>query len=143
MAAVERGLSVVGEDFAKVTLYNLDVRYSLGRLEISKKPERFVQALRDMFGDGAELIETFIKEAVCAHMGLKPNAFERPSLLGCIREVLGKATEDESPRKSNSENHYVLKTYPTSSSELHLNYPVPQALSASLQGSSRSHRTER
>lgn len=91
--AMEHGLSLVGEDFAQVTFYNLDRRYSLGRPEIPKEPERFVEALRDMFGEGARIIEGFIRQAVCAEMGLDPNLFRRTSLSDCIRRIRNLATD--------------------------------------------------
>lgn len=87
LEAMEHGLSLMGEDFAQVTLYNLDRRYSLGKLEILKKPERFVEALRDMFGEGAQIIENFIKQAICMEMGFNPSIFRRMSLSHCIRKV--------------------------------------------------------
>jgi len=61
---MEHGLCLIGRDFAQVTLYNLDGRYLLSRPEIPKKPERFVEAPRDMFGEGAQVIEKFIKQAM-------------------------------------------------------------------------------
>ncbi len=91
-AAMEHGLSLMGEDFAQVTLYNLDRRYSLSRPEIPKKPERFIEALRDMFGEGARIIENFIKQAICIEMGLNPNVFKKTSLLHCIRKVRDSAS---------------------------------------------------
>ena len=85
--AMRHGLSLMGEDFAQVTLHNLDVRYSLGKSEILKKPERFVEALRDMFGEGAQIVENFIKQAICTEMGFNPSIFRRNSLSDCIRRV--------------------------------------------------------
>jgi len=63
------------------------VRYSLGKPEILKKPERFVEALRDMFGEGAQIVENFIKQAICTEMGFNPSIFRRNSLSDCIRRV--------------------------------------------------------
>ena len=87
LEAMEHGLFLMGEDFAQVTLYNLDTRYSLGKREILRKPERFVEALRDMFGEGAQVIENFIKQAICTEMGLSPSIFRRTSLSHCIRKA--------------------------------------------------------
>jgi len=84
---MEHGLSLMGEDFAQVTFYNLDRRYSLGRPEIPEKPERFLEALRDMFGEGARIIERFIKQAICTEMGLNPDVFRKTSLLCFMRKV--------------------------------------------------------
>ncbi len=88
LTAVEQGLSLIGEDFAQVIFYNLSTRYSIGKPEILKKPERFIQALHDMFGDGAQIIEMFIKRAICTETGLNSNALKRPSMPRCIRELL-------------------------------------------------------
>jgi len=86
-SVMEHGLSLVGEGFAQVIFYNLDTRYSLREPEILRKPERFVQALRDMFGDGARIIEGFIKQAMCKQLGLSPSVFEKASLPDCIRKA--------------------------------------------------------
>jgi len=117
MAAVEHGLSLIGKDFAQVTFYNLDTRYSLGKPEIPRKPERFIQALHDMFGDGAQIIEMFIKRAICREMGLNPNTLKRPGMPRCIKELLSrKEADDESLGKpSSSENRLDSRTNPTSS----------------------------
>jgi len=112
LAAVECGLSLIGKDFAQVTFYNLDTRYSLGKPEIPRKPERFIQALHDMFGDGAQIIEMFIKRAICKELGLNSNALKRPGMPRCLKELLSrKEADDESLGKSSSsENCHALRT---------------------------------
>lgn len=91
--AMEHGLSLMGEDFAQVTFYNLDRRYSLSRPEILKEPERFVEALRDMFGEGARIIESFIKQAICKEMGVNPTLLRRTGLSNCVRKIMGLAAD--------------------------------------------------
>ncbi len=91
--AMEHGLSLMGENFAQVTFYNLDRRYSLSRPEILKEPERFVEALRDIFGEGAHIIENFIKRAICTEMGLNPTLFKRTSLSNCVRKIMNLAAD--------------------------------------------------
>jgi len=95
LVAVECGLSLIGEDFAQVTFYNLDTKYSLGKPEIPRRPERFIQALHDMFGDGAQIIEMFIKRAICTEMGLNPNLLKRPGMPRCIKELLSRREVDD------------------------------------------------
>ena len=95
LAAVECGLSLIGEDFAQVTFYNLDTKYSLDKPEIPRRPERFIRALHDMFGDGAQIIEMFIKRAICREMGLNPNALKRPGMPRCIKELLSRKEADD------------------------------------------------
>jgi len=87
LTAVERGLSLIGENFAEIFFHNLRRRYALGRQEISRNPERFIQALHDMFGDGAHIIERFIKQAICADMGLNPSVLKTTSLLQYIKNT--------------------------------------------------------
>lgn len=86
-SAMKRGLYLLGEDFAQVTFYNLDKRYSLSRPEILRKPERFIEALRDMFGEGARIIEMLIKQAICVEVGLNPSTFKRTGVMHCIRQA--------------------------------------------------------
>jgi hypothetical protein len=104
LEAVERGLHLLGESAAQVIFYNLDTRYSLSKPEIPRKPERFVKALGDMFGDGAETIEKLVVRAVCTKFGLHPDLRRRFSFSECIREVKhiqrtteGKAERNKSP----------------------------------------------
>jgi len=103
-AALEHGLSLMGEDFAQVTLYNLDRRYSLSRPEMPRKPERFVEAIRDMFGEGAQVIEKFIKQAICTEMGLNPDVFKRTSLSCLMRKVRDLAVKKLKPLQESPAN---------------------------------------
>jgi len=106
-AAMEHGLYLMGEDFAQVTLYNLDRRYSLSRPEIPKKPERFIEALRDMFGEGAQVIEKFIKQAICTELGLNPDVFKRLSLSSFVRKVRDLAAKKLKPLQESPVNEIV------------------------------------
>jgi len=106
-AAMEHGLYLMGEDFAQVTLYNLDRRYSLRRPEISRKPERFIEALRDMFGEGAQVIENFINQAICTEMGLNPDLFKRISLSCFVRKVRDPAAKKLKPLQESPVNETV------------------------------------
>ncbi len=85
--AVERGLSVLGESIAQVIFYHMDKKYSLKRHEILKKPDRFVEALQDMFGSGAATIEKLIIESICSSIGLSPSNLNTLTLSQCIKEA--------------------------------------------------------
>jgi hypothetical protein len=98
--AVERGLRVFGESVAQVIFYNLYTRYSLSKPEIPSKPERFVEALSDMFGDGADTIEKLVVETVCTRFGLHPRLRRKFRFPECIREVknIRRATEGKAEK---------------------------------------------
>jgi len=87
VVAVERGLSVLGESVAQVIFHNLDRMYSLKRQDIIKKPDRFVQALQDLFGSGAAVIEELIIQSICAACGLTSNTPDTLALPSCIRKA--------------------------------------------------------
>jgi len=85
--AVERGLCVLGESIAQVIFYHMDKKYSLKKHEILKKPERFVEALQDMFGSGAATIERLIIQSICVTIGLNPGTLNTLTLSHCIKEA--------------------------------------------------------
>jgi hypothetical protein len=87
MASVEHGLSRVGDNFAELTFYYLDQRCSLRKREILLEPERFTRGLHYLFGDGAQTIEKFIKQALCRNMKLSPDALTQVSLSDCLRKM--------------------------------------------------------
>jgi len=87
IAAVERGLSVLGESVAQVIFHNLDKMYSLKRQDIIKNPDRFVQALHDIFGSGAAVIEELIIQSICTASGLAPNIPDTLTLPSCIKKA--------------------------------------------------------
>lgn len=85
--AVERGLSVLGEGIAHVIFYHMDKKYSLKKDEILKNPDRFVEALQDMFGSGGATIERLIIQSIYSTIGLKPSTLSTLTLSDCIKEA--------------------------------------------------------
>lgn len=85
--AVELGLYVLGESVAEVIFYNLEKEYSLKREDIPKRPDRFVEALRDLFGSGAATIEKLIVQSICDVTGLKLDAVNPPTLAFCMKQA--------------------------------------------------------
>lgn len=100
LETVERGLCALGENTAQIIFYNLYRRYSLSKPEILRKPERFIKALSDLFGAGADTIEKLVVEAICARFGLHPNLRSEFGLPECLTEVkcIRRATEGKAEK---------------------------------------------
>jgi len=85
--ALEQGLSVLGDSVAQTIFYNLERRYSLKKPDILRKPDRFIEALRDMFDSGAITIEKLVIQSICTRTGLKTDKLNDPTLSHCIRQA--------------------------------------------------------
>jgi hypothetical protein len=82
--AVERGLSVLGENVPEVVFTNLEKRFSLTKGQIADKPEQFAEALRLMFGSGAVTVEKVIVELFCEMIGVNPAELNPSTLTHCV-----------------------------------------------------------
>jgi len=87
MLAVEQGLSVLGKNVSEILFDNLEKRYSLRRNDIIDKPDRFVQALEDMFGSGAGMVERLVVKYVCGVTGIDPSTPNPLTFLHCVEIV--------------------------------------------------------
>jgi len=85
--AIERGLSCLGDSVTQVIFYNLEKRYLLRRKDLAKYPDRFVAALRDIFGSGAETIEKLIVQSIRDVTGLQVDIVSPAALTCCIKEA--------------------------------------------------------
>jgi len=88
---IEEGLEALGENVAKVIIHNVETRYSLKRNQIAKKPDLFMKALQDIFGEGSFTIERIIIETMSRKTGIPMNGTENRNLsdaVGYVREQL-------------------------------------------------------
>lgn len=67
---VEEGLDVLGENVGRVILHHLEISYSLKRNQIAGRPDLFVKALGDVFGEGSLIIERILVETISQKMGI-------------------------------------------------------------------------
>jgi len=65
---IEMGLDSLGRNMGRVILYHLEIEHSLKVKDIIDRPESFVKALQDMFGDGAFTLEQVVVEAILRNM---------------------------------------------------------------------------
>jgi len=72
--AIEQGLSVLGESVAGVVFSNLYKRFSLAKHEVLEEPDRFLDALKEMFGSGAGTVEMLIVKSLCETINVDPNS---------------------------------------------------------------------
>ncbi len=72
--AIEQGLSVLGESVAEVVFTNLYKRFSLAKHDVIEEPDRFLDALKAMFGSGAGTVEMLIVKSLCETINADPSA---------------------------------------------------------------------
>ncbi len=54
---IDKAFDTLGESVKQVVFWNFERMFKLKRAEIPDQPERFVEAIRSMFGPGASIIE--------------------------------------------------------------------------------------
>ena len=69
--AVDHGLLILGESARKSIYFHLDQDYSLQREKIPENPEALENALENIFGVGALVIEISIVKNLASKLGLK------------------------------------------------------------------------
>jgi hypothetical protein len=60
LEAIDEGLSTLGESSKQAIYFHLDKSFNIKKTEIPNKVEPFEQALKRIFGIGADFIETLI-----------------------------------------------------------------------------------
>jgi hypothetical protein len=67
--AVEESLSSLGESPKQAILFHLENTFKIKKHEIPDKLDLFDQALRKLFGPGADFLETLIAKKLCEKTG--------------------------------------------------------------------------
>jgi hypothetical protein len=57
LSCIDKAFDSLGESVKQVVFWNFERMFHLKRSEIPAQPERFVEAIRSMFGPGANIIE--------------------------------------------------------------------------------------
>ncbi len=70
LIAVDYGLLALGENNKTAIYYHLKKSFRLEREKIPNDPEKFSQALHNIFGPGAEVIEKFVIKDLYSRLGL-------------------------------------------------------------------------
>lgn len=91
LRAIDKGLKeVLGEACTKSVYYYFQMRTGLQVKDIVKRPETFIDFLRDMFKAGAQVIEKRIREKLCAMFEVDLMSIEDADVVGLIRKLLAK-----------------------------------------------------
>jgi hypothetical protein len=83
--AVERGLSVLGDNVAQVIFYYLKKRFCMARNDIVERPDKLADALEVMLGSSKATVERIIVNSICTAVGMDPQTMNPPTLSHCIR----------------------------------------------------------
>ena len=88
LEAIDSGLLFLGENSRKVIYLHLEKNLKIRREEIALKFEEFKKALEDMFGSGAELINTVIIKELQTRLDVgEKGDFEISSQVSIIQEI--------------------------------------------------------
>ncbi|MCW3999257.1 MAG: hypothetical protein NWE93_03365 [Candidatus Bathyarchaeota archaeon] len=68
--AIDQALLAIGEPVKEIICYHIQTKYSLKPDDISKQPDLFVCAMRNLLGAGSTYIEELILKKVCESYGL-------------------------------------------------------------------------
>ena len=69
MEAIDEGLSTVGESPRKAIYFHLENSFNVRKSEIPKKVEVFEDAIKQMFGFGADFLEVLIMKRLYEKIG--------------------------------------------------------------------------
>jgi len=90
LEAVDYALLSFGESPRKAIYFHLNKSFKLQREEIPKDADEFSQALNNIFGPGAEVIEKLIVKNLYSKLNLnfeEKNRFEFVDYVGLAREI--------------------------------------------------------
>ena len=80
-------MDLLGETVASIVIYHLEKDFSLRIEEIPEKPDRFEYAIKDLFGEGARIIEEKITEELYRRLGLNYRRVKGYSFVDYIKEA--------------------------------------------------------
>ena len=70
LGCVDRGMATLGESAAKAILWHIERNSRLKRKEIPTKPKQFINALKEMLGPGASVVERLIVRELHSAFGI-------------------------------------------------------------------------
>ena len=79
--------NILGETVASIVIYHLERDYFLRIEDIPEKPDRFEYAIKDLFREGAYIIERRITEELYRRLGLNYKKIEGYGFLDYIKEA--------------------------------------------------------
>jgi len=71
MKAVDESLTVLPESGREMLFFHLERSFSIKKRDIPKKPENFIDALEQIFGAGAQVLEKLIVQNMYSKLGLE------------------------------------------------------------------------
>jgi hypothetical protein len=87
LAAVEEGLSSLGDSPKEAIFFHLEVSFKIKKEEIPTNLTEFAKALEEIFGPGASYLQRLIAKRLCEKLDLKLENTENLDLLRCVDNV--------------------------------------------------------
>jgi len=104
--AVDTGLLILGENSRKAIYFHLERTFKIKREEIGLRFKEFQEALQDVFGPGAEVINALIaKELQSTLTSEEKEHFEIAVNFGSIQEI----NQTKRPKRGKSGASYIAK----------------------------------
>jgi len=90
---IDIALNRLGPNVRRLFIYHMRREFGVKRYEIPQKPTQFIKALRHIFGESAENIETEILKTIELELNLRPKGGE--DLLTLFNELKARAEEEK------------------------------------------------
>jgi hypothetical protein len=87
LAAVEEGLSSLGDSPKQAILFHLETSFKIKREEIPANLTEFAKALEGIFGPGASYLEKLIVKRLCEKLGMEFDDAGRLDFLNCVNNL--------------------------------------------------------
>lgn len=109
--AIDDGLNVLGKSGKQMLYFHLENNYSVKKHEIAQKPEDFTEAIQEIFGAGASVLEKLILKSVYSKLGLKYKETTRCKLSDCLKKItiaLEQRSRDSSKTRVELDENFQL-----------------------------------
>lgn len=87
LESIDEALDLLGESGKKILYYHTRNKFTLNNEIISKNPELFFLALRNLLGAGGAFIETLVLTKLCEKLGLDCKGFTSAPFEDAIQQI--------------------------------------------------------
>ena len=86
--------------FAETLLHFLELRTSLSREDLLRRPELFSRELKSLLGEGAKVVERQIIERLCTKLDIDIDEIHEDEFPRCLRQIIRIYLEATTPPKN-------------------------------------------
>ncbi|MDT8781626.1 MAG: hypothetical protein IAX22_03130 [Candidatus Bathyarchaeota archaeon] len=89
---IDESLNAIGEPAKKIFYFHVENKYTLKQQDISKNPELFVLALKNLLGAAGTYVESLILKKICEKYDIEYEKLKNLSFEDAIKEIRKIAT---------------------------------------------------